>query len=121
MIIKPYCYHFTNLEDLASINEKGLIPLNGKNCKLVGDFRTGICFSLGIEGCVVFSARYWYKMMYLFNDEKIAREHFANTVFLRFENFNLYQDCMSVENFSQIFSKVVIPPDILFTRYKWGY
>lgn len=73
--------------------------------------------SINELGCVVFSARFWYKMMYLFNDEKIARGHFANTVFLRFNNLNFNQDCMSVENFSQIFSKDVIPPNILRVCY----
>lgn len=108
--MKTYYYHFTKIKNLISIFEKGLIPINGENCKLVGDSRTGICVSCGIEGCVVFSARYWYKMMYLYNDETIAKEHFADSVFLRFEADNLSQESIAVENFSQIFSKSVISP-----------
>lgn len=112
-----YYYHFTKIENLINIMEKGLLPMNGENSKLVGDSRTGVCVSLGIEGCVVFSARYWYKMMYIYNDEMIARKHFDDSVFIRFEEENLKNNDIIVENFSQIFSKEAISPDCLRVCY----
>jgi hypothetical protein len=112
-----YYYHFTNIENLPSIMEKGIIPMNGDNCKLVGDKRTGVCASFGIEGCIVFSARYWYKMMYLYNDEKIAREHFDNSVFLRFDAENINNKYIDIKNFSENFFKEYISPDCLKICY----
>ncbi len=112
-----YYYHFTNIEYLKNILINGLISLNGENCKLVGDKRVGICVSKGISGCVGFSARFWYKMMFLFHNRDIARSHFIDTVFLRF-NINCLneKDCI-VENFTQIFSKKTISPDCLKICY----
>ncbi len=112
-----YFYHFTKIENLNNIMEKGLVPMNGENSKLVGDSRTGICVSLDILGAVVFSARFWYKMMFLYHDEKIAKKHFYHTIFLKFKADIIEQKEIDIENFSQFFIKTSIPSEYLKVCY----
>lgn len=46
------CYHFTKKDNLKTILEKGLIPKNGKNSKMIGDTKTKVFFSEGFTGCI---------------------------------------------------------------------
>ena len=87
----------------------------GKTRKLVGDGRTGICASKEILGTVIFSARFWYKMMDIYHDKQIAKSHFNNTVFLKFNTDELND--VIIENDSQYFFKKTIPSDILNICY----
>ena len=107
--MESYCYHFTKIENLKSILEKVLLPMNGENSKLVGDQRTGICASLGTLGTVIFSARFWYKMMCIYHDEQIAKSHFNDSVSLKFNIDNIDKDKIVIENLSQYFIKTTIP------------
>ncbi len=112
-----FYYHFTNKNYLKNIYLDGLVPKNGYFSKLVGDKRVGICFSKDIPGCVAFSARFWYKMMFIYNDESVAREKFNNTVFLRFKcDIIDLKECI-LENFSQLFFKKSISADVLRICY----
>ena len=45
-------YHMTSLNNLDSIRNKGLIPQNGDNSKLIGDEKIKTFFSEGFEGAV---------------------------------------------------------------------
>lgn len=47
-----YYYHMTSLDNLQSISEKGLIPKNEANSKLIGDEKFKVYFSEGFEGAV---------------------------------------------------------------------
>lgn len=47
-----YYYHMTSLNNLHSICEKGLIPKNEANSRLIGDEKTKVFFSEGFEGAV---------------------------------------------------------------------
>lgn len=45
-------YHMTALSNLCSISEKGLIPRNGENGRLIGEKKTKVYFSEGYEGAI---------------------------------------------------------------------
>ncbi len=45
-------YHMTSLNNLPSINKKGLIPQNGVNSKLIGDEKIKTFFSERFEGAI---------------------------------------------------------------------
>lgn len=47
-----YYYHMTSIENLQSIREKGLIPKNEANSKLIGDEKVKVFFSEGFEGAI---------------------------------------------------------------------
>lgn len=47
-----YYYHMTSLNVLHSIVEKGLLPKNESNSKLIGDEKVKVFFSEGVEGAV---------------------------------------------------------------------
>lgn len=51
-----YYYHMTSLNNLRSIGEKGLIPQNGANSKLIGDEKVKVFFSEGFEGAIALFA-----------------------------------------------------------------
>lgn len=47
-----YYYHMTSIDNLQSIREKGLIPKNETNSKLIGDEKVKVFFSEGFEGAI---------------------------------------------------------------------
>ena len=50
--LKMYYYHMTSINNLKAISEKGLIPKNGSNSKLIGDDKVKVFFSEGFEGAI---------------------------------------------------------------------
>lgn len=51
-----YYYHMTSLNNLRSIGEKGLIPQNRDNSRLIGDEKIKVFFSEGSEGAIALFA-----------------------------------------------------------------
>ena len=49
-------YHFTNYKSLERIKIEGLKPQNGNRCKSIGDDRTGIFLSNGIDNVIAMYA-----------------------------------------------------------------
>lgn len=47
-----YYYHMTSIDNLKSISEKGLIPKNESNSRLIGDEKVKVFFSEGFEGTI---------------------------------------------------------------------
>lgn len=47
-----FYYHMASIDKLQSIREKGLIPKNESNSKLIGDEKVKVFFSEGFEGAI---------------------------------------------------------------------
>ena len=55
-------YHITKYKNLESISENGLVPKQGSRTRLIGDKRTGIFLSYGIDNSILMyvSLLYYY-------------------------------------------------------------
>lgn len=140
---RMYYYHMTPLYNLRSIREKGLIPQNGVNSKLIGDKKVKVFFSEGFEGAIALFVDFQIvydkikKEQMKIADECVEKQlltsktlfdYLGEGVYLRFDGTKIENE----RNFENGCTDMTIPPEelsvcilrrkdtnsILFSRFK---
>lgn len=116
-----YYYHMSSLNKLHSICDKGLLPQNGVNSKLIGDEKIKVFFSEGFEGAIALYVD--FQLVYdkvrsgqmTITDESIKNrimaskslsEYLGEGVYLRFDGTNITNE----RNFENGCTDMIIPP-----------
>ena len=117
-------YHMTSLNNLHSISQKGLLPQNGVNSKLIGDEKIKTFFSEGFEGAIALYVD--FQIVYdkirtgqvRITDKNISQkiiesknlsDYLGEGVYLRFDGTNIKNE----RNFENGCTDMAIPPDEL--------
>lgn len=118
-------YHMTSINNLPSISQKGLIPQNGDNGKLIGETKEKVYFSEGVSGVIALFVDYWllYNDIKQHNveikDNKIYRtlieseslnDFLGEGVYLCFKGSGI----MNERNFENGCTDKIIPPEELY-------
>ena len=118
-------YHMTSINNLTSISQKGLIPQNGDNGKLIGENKVKVYFSEGFSGAIALFVDYWFLYNDIkqhnvqINDNKIyealistenVRDFLGEGVYLCFEGSGIINE----RNFENGCTDKIIPPEDLY-------
>lgn len=117
-------YHMTSLYNLKSICEKGLIPKNEANSKLIGDEKVKVFFSEGFEGAIALFVDFQIvydkikKGQMKVTDEYVLEkiqesknfsDYLGEGVYLRFDGTKIENE----RNFENGCTDMTIPPESL--------